>query len=220
MLNTSENKHFLVKLYSLLIYIFIYAIYQKATNLLTDNSMGIVVSVILLVIVIGFYFTQYREQLNLYNPNNYGQHSFTIKKLIFTFIMALAVICIIFIFFYIKFSDGNIDQLQSYTKNTRLQLFHVFISAPILEEFIFRAFYFNYFFNENNFKNKILCILTSSIFFAFLHTYNFSLRTSYFFFIGICLGATYMYTKDIRYAMLIHFFTSFINTPILMYIIK
>jgi membrane protease YdiL (CAAX protease family) len=76
----------------------------------------------------------------------------------------------------------------------------IVITAPIWEELAFR------YAGRKLFKNKILYVIIPTLLFAFIHTVNFSLidNLSYLVF-GAGLALIYLWFKDIRINMLVHF---------------
>lgn len=99
---------------------------------------------------------------------------------------------------------------QSEVDSQALQLpfwnnFYSIVAAPVFEEFIFRGFFFNFFFAKNNRRNIVLGILISGFIFGFLHTFSFSVTTLFYSGLGWILASCYLYFKDIRYDMALHF---------------
>ena len=79
------------------------------------------------------------------------------------------------------------------------------IIAPISEELIFRGIFFNLFYKSEAKYGKIFIILSSSLVFGLIHETTPSLSLVYYSMIGAVLGITYLYTKDIRYSIFLHF---------------
>lgn len=79
------------------------------------------------------------------------------------------------------------------------------IIAPISEELIFRGIFFNLFYKPEAKFGKFLIILSSALVFGLIHETSPSLSLIYYSVMGAVLGVTYLYTKDIRYSIFLHF---------------
>lgn len=89
----------------------------------------------------------------------------------------------------------------------------VVIVAPIVEELIFRGIFTNYFFQPENKYSKWVILLTSSLLFGLVHEAAPSISLLYYSIVGAVLGVTYLYTKDLRYSIILHF----INNSVALY---
>lgn len=79
------------------------------------------------------------------------------------------------------------------------------ISAPFIEEIIFRKIIFQLF------NNKIIGLILSSVIFALLHESKNIILLLLYFIIGLTFGGVYYKTKSIKLAMLSHFVNNFLG---------
>jgi len=85
------------------------------------------------------------------------------------------------------------------------------IVAPICEEFIFRALFFNTFFPVDNEFNKWVGIVVSGFVFAYGHDPMFSKFIYLYWVMGMILAWTYVTTKDVRYSILTHMLNNLLS---------
>lgn len=153
----------------------------------------------------------YQRQLKRYNPRNFGHWSFNrhrISQLLMFFILMLAV--------QIGWSQLIAHHLlpmpsnQSVLENEIQQLplwnnVYGVVIAPVFEEYLFRGFFFNFFFSKNSRWSNVLGVLVSGAIFGYLHTLSFSVTTLFYASLGWVLAGAYLYFKDIRYSIALHF---------------
>lgn len=178
-----------------------------------------IILIILSLFVWKYFKKKYNEQLIEYNPNGFGWHKITIKNVLFMLFILILYFCFLYLGTKIIAMNFTYDRIIISPLNNNLSLaasIRRYIITPIIEEFLYRGIFFNYFFNKKDKQNNLLVILTSAIIFASIHIqYGFPI---YYFFGSLILGITYMYTKDLRYTILIHsivnlFVTNFSMTP-------
>ncbi len=93
--------------------------------------------------------------------------------------------------------------------------------APIIEELLFRGIFFNYFFNGNSMWSNIAVVFVSGLLFGLMHEMNLSLSLLVYCIPGWIYGLVYMFTKDIRYTMGMHFTNNFLSTlPLIISLLK
>lgn len=166
---------------------------------------------IMVAIVLVLYTWLYQRQLKRNNPRHFGHWAFNMHRvgqLLMCFILMLAV--------QIGWSqliahhllpmpsnqsalEGEIHQLPFW--NTAYGV----VIAPVFEEYLFRGFFFNFFFSKNSRWSNVLGVLVSGFIFGFLHTMSFSVTTLFYASLGWVLAGAYLYFKDIRYSIALHF---------------
>lgn len=189
-----------------MIFLFKRLIYQFQSN------MGIVISAIIYILLAGgFIYNRYKSQLSNFNPRGFGNTPLN-SKIALWMVGVLLINFIIDLFLYYKFVD--INMIKTYGPNHFFQniphVIAVTLVAAIMEELLFRGIFFNYFFNKNDTKSTVLVLLASSLLFGFAHGRN----EIIFSFIGFLYGITYLYTKDIRYPMFLHFMSHFLDSVV------
>lgn len=110
-------------------------------------------------------------------------------------------------FIYFSNVDVNITSL--------LINFTLFIQVAISEELLFRGYILN---NLLESMNKYWALLISALIFALLHGLNFNISWLGFtnlIISGILLGAAYIYTKNLWFAISFHLFWNYIEGPVL-----
>ncbi len=112
---------------------------------------------------------------------------------------------------YINFSNINVDV------NNLLLNFCLFILVALNEEILFRGYILN---NLMTSINKYWALFISALIFAVFHGLNNSiswLGFSNIVLAGILLGAAYIYTKNLWFAISFHLFWNFLQGPVLGY---
>lgn len=89
-------------------------------------------------------------------------------------------------------------------------IFQVLLQGPIIEELIFRKIFFQKFFINCSRKKMTLGVLVNSFIFALVHYSHLDFSFLVYFIMGINFNYIYIYTKDIRYSMIIHFINNFL----------
>ncbi|MCH5462311.1 CPBP family intramembrane metalloprotease [Lactobacillus sp. LC28-10] len=183
--------------------------YANKNAALTDKYVGAMLIMAASVLVL--YTWLYHRQLKQYNPRHFGHQAFNwhrITQLLLAFILMLAV--------QIAWSqlithhllpmpsnqsalDGEIQQLPLW--NTVYGV----LFAPVFEEYLFRGLFFNFFFSKNSLWSNLIGVFVSGLIFGYLHTMAFSVTTLFYASLGWVLAGTYLYFKDIRYSITLHF---------------
>ncbi|GAT18341.1 MAG TPA: CPBP family intramembrane metalloprotease [Lactobacillus sp.] len=176
---------------------------------LADRFIGAMLIMVAVILVL--YTWLYHRQLKRYNPRHFGRQPFNwhrISQLLLLFVLMLAI--------QIAWSqlitrhllpmpsnqsalDGQIQQLPFW--NT---VYGVLI-APVLEECLFRGFFFNFFFSKNSPWSNVFGVFISGLLFGYLHTMTFSVTTLFYASLGWVLAGTYLHFKDLRYSIALHF---------------
>ncbi|MGX7030395.1 CPBP family intramembrane glutamic endopeptidase [Vagococcus zengguangii] len=165
--------------------------------------------VVTTILVSLFFVIRYRKQLEKCNPNSFNQSVMSQKKkIIFTAIMLVVYFStdIIFQGFLPMESPENQVLIETSFKAIPLTIsLMTCVFAPITEEFLFRGFFFNYFFNHKKRWCNWLVVAVSGLVFGLMHEAALTPALLIYASSGWVLGATYMYTKDLRCSMFIHF---------------
>ncbi|MFC6254299.1 CPBP family intramembrane glutamic endopeptidase [Secundilactobacillus hailunensis] len=176
---------------------------------LANRFIGAMLIMVAAILVL--YTWLYNRQLKRHNPRQFGHQPFNrhrLGQLLLTFVLMLAV--------QIAWSqlishhllpmptnqsalDGQIQQLPFW--NT---VYGVVI-APVFEEYLFRGFFFNFFFSKNSPWSNVFGVFVSGLIFGYLHTMTFSVTTLFYASLGWVLAGAYLYFKDIRYSIILHF---------------
>jgi len=113
---------------------------------------------------------------------------------------------------------GNIQfEKMGISTQTLLLNFGLFITVAIMEELMVRGYILN---NLLSVMNKYLALAISAVIFAAMHGLNSGitwLAMLNLFLAGVLLGCTYIFTKNLWFAMSLHLFWNFIQGPLLGY---
>ncbi|GAW98867.1 CPBP family intramembrane glutamic endopeptidase [Secundilactobacillus mixtipabuli] len=176
---------------------------------LAEQFIGAMLISIAVILVL--YTWLYQRQLKRYNPRHFGHLPFNrqrIGQLLLLFLLMLVI--------QITWSQLIVHHFlpmpsnQSAVNDSVKQLpfwnsaYGVAV-APVFEEYLFRGFFFNFFFSKKSRWSNILGLLVSGLLFGYLHTLAFSVTTLFYASLGWLLAGTYLYFKDIRYSMALHF---------------
>ncbi len=183
--------------------------YAKKNPAIATKYIGIMLMT--MAVILALFAWLYRRQLQRGNPHHFKKRPFTIKSILQLFVFFIGMLAV-----QVLWSQLIVHHIlpmptnQSEVDSQALQLpfwnnFYSIVAAPVFEEFIFRGFFFNFFFAKNNRRNIVLGILISGFIFGFLHTLSFSVTTLFYSGLGWILASCYLYFKDIRYDMALHF---------------
>ncbi|GAX04838.1 hypothetical protein IWT25_00132 [Secundilactobacillus pentosiphilus] len=176
---------------------------------LADQFIGAMLISAAAILVL--YTWLYQRQLKRYNPRRLGHWAFNrhrIGQLVMFFMLMLAVQVgwsqlIIHHLLPIPSNqsalNGQIRQLPFWNMAYGVAI------APVFEEYLFRGFFFNFFFSKNSLTSNVLGVLVSGLIFGYLHTMSFSVTTLFYASLGWVLAGAYLYFKDIRYSIALHF---------------
>ena len=160
------------------------------------------------LVVLMIYWWIYRLQLKVNNPNGYNQkphfgwRRLGMSLLGFMLLLVWQVLAAILMKGQVSANQTTIESIISNSN----WLFNLMIAlvAPIFEEIIFRGFVINTFFQGESKWNKVGAILVSGLIFGLMHEPKISLYLLIYWGMGSILAAVYVYTKDLRYSMLVH----------------
>jgi len=114
--------------------------------------------------------------------------------------------------------SGNIEfEKHGISFQTIVFNFLTFVSVAIMEEVMVRGYMLN---NLMSALNKYVALVISAVIFAAMHSLNPGLSILAMvnlFLAGVLLGAAYIFTKNLWFAMSLHLFWNFIQGPILGY---
>ncbi|QCA29233.1 CPBP family intramembrane glutamic endopeptidase [Vagococcus xieshaowenii] len=177
--------------------------------------------VVMTILVALFFVIRYRKQLEQHNPNQFGQSVVSKKKkIIVTLVMLVAYFVLDYVIqglFPMNDSPENQQLIEESFRAIPLTIsLMTCVFAPITEEYIFRGFFFNYFFNVKNNYMNVLAVFFSGLVFGLLHEASFTPALLVYASSGWVLGATYMCTKDLRCSMFIHFIGNTLATVMML----
>ncbi|WP_279095163.1 CPBP family intramembrane glutamic endopeptidase [Lactobacillus taiwanensis] len=184
---------------------------QKKVNLL----FAIILAVLTVAVIYWMYWIYKRE---LKQENDWvfnAKPHWDVRRVIISVAAFFALV--IFQVAYIKLVGGNaVSQNQAELDEVRKvasPMFNVLliVVAPICEELIFRALFFNTFFPADNTLNKWVGIVASGFVFAYGHDPMFSKFIYLYWVMGMILAWTYVETKDIRYSILTHMLNNILS---------
>lgn len=160
------------------------------------------------IVVIAVFWWVYKLQLKRTNPHGFDQKPhFSWKRFGFSLLAFIILIAwqVISSIMMKNTTPENQAELNEIIKNSNW-LFNLMIVvvAPIFEEIIFRGFLLNTFFFKDTRANKILAILIGGFLFAFMHEPKISIYLLVYWGMGIVMTWVYVYTKDLRYSMMVH----------------
>lgn len=183
--------------------------YAKTNPALANRAIGVML-ITVAVLLVGFTWF-YNRQLKRNNPRQFGHYQLTIRRLsrvLFAFFIMLVVQ--IFwsqlILHHILPMPSNQSALDSQIQLLPFwnNVYGVLI-APVFEEYLFRGFFFNFFFAKNTRWSNLLGVIVSGLIFGYMHTLSFSVTTLLYASLGWVLAGSYLYFKDIRYNIALHF---------------
>lgn len=159
----------------------------------------------------------YNRQLKRYNPRQFGRKPFT-RQRVARLILAFIIIYVVqvawsqLIVHHLLPMPSNQTELESSIRQLPVwnNIYGVLI-APVFEEYIFRGFFFNFFFAKKSRLSTIFGVLISGLIFGYLHTLSFSVTTLLYASLGWVLAGTYLYFKDIRYSIALHFLNNLMS---------
>lgn len=180
------------------------------------NLLFAIILAVLTVAAIYWMYWIYKRELKQENDWFFNAKPHWDTKRIIIAVAAFFAL-VIFQVTYIRLIGGNtISQNQAELDEVRKvasPMFNVLlvVVAPICEEFIFRALFFNTFFPTDNNLNKWVGIVASGFVFAYGHDPMFSKFIYLYWVMGMILAWTYVETKDIRYSILTHMLNNILS---------
>lgn len=181
-----------------------------------ENLLIVLLYIFLSGLIIIFLINRYKKSVDTKLFNIVNQTHFSKQNVLFTTAMygVMWGIDVIFNNLIQLGTPENQEILEDMFVGSPIILgISVVIVAPIVEELIFRGIFTNYFFNSNKKYSKWIILLTSSLLFGLAHEVEPSMSLLYYSSVGAVLGITYLYTKDIKYNIILHF----INNSIALY---
>lgn len=182
------------------------------TNFISNIYLGLVSMLIylgLLVIVIRYLNTNYNNSFNL------PMKKLTFKDILIDIFLFIIMIGIGYIFIEMIYPMFQIDHVQSSVKIKKdfdalskymwpvifINLVKIGITAPIIEEYIFRGFLFNYFFDHKHF---LIGGIVTTLIFASLHPYALLPEFIFQFMSSLPLFFAYYRNLNIKDSILLH----------------
>lgn len=201
------------------IFFFAFLLFTFLVNPLTyldriNISEWIVLLAFIPIGIFGIWFMDYRykRQLDKYNPNGFGKKDIELKYVALAVGMSLlSMLLKTSLLDAIGTAPKNQEAIDAIANQWKyLVPISSVLLGPVLEEYLFRGVFFNYFFNEDKRWCNVLAILTSAFLFGFLHELKISLVLIVYLIPGLIYGIVYMTTKDIRYTIGMHLANNFI----------
>ncbi|MFW7362421.1 CPBP family intramembrane glutamic endopeptidase [Vagococcus fluvialis] len=160
----------------------------------------------------------YKKYLSKTKDNSFENENFKElkwKKILFVLVMygIMYLIDLLFSTFLDIGTPENQEILEEMFRMTPITIaMMTVVVAPIVEELIFRGLFITYFMKNETVLSKIVIVVTSSLFFGLIHEVTPSLSLLYYSSIGTMLSITYLYTKNIKYNILLHFINNLLAT--------
>ncbi|QVI34715.1 hypothetical protein BVJ53_12825 [Lacticaseibacillus chiayiensis] len=178
------------------------------SRLQRDQYEVLVIELILKGSFIWFLHWLYFRQLKRFNPNDYGLKPLSEKNMLILLIGVASLFGLLCIESLTPFNADNATNQVLVNKFIRtapvLASIDAVLAAPIIEEFIFRGIFFNYFFNKNTIMSKISVVLVSGFVFGLLHEPHFTVNLLVYCTMGWLFGSVYALTGDLRYSTTLH----------------
>ena len=207
---------FLGNLATVIIAFVLYTLLQLGYAQKKVNLLFAIILAVLTVAVIYWMYWIYKRELKQENDWVFNaKPHWDVRRVIISVAAFFALV--IFQVAYIKSVGGNaVSQNQAELDEVRKvasPMFNVLliVVAPICEELIFRALFFNTFFPADNTLNKWVGIVASGFVFAYGHDPMFSKFIYLYWVMGMILAWTYVETKDIRYSILTHMLNNILS---------
>lgn len=182
------------------------------------NTLITIWSLSMMILAIYTIYIVYQKTLKN-NIMKIDNTSFSLKKgliVIGALITSYVVVNVTTSWLHVE-QTSNQNILNEVFKNNKMMIFIVIVFyAPIIEELIFRGLFFNFLLSKefvtknNEIIFKILCVLLSSFLFAFVHTMGINKELAVYWPMGLILSSVYLFTKDIKANILVHFLNNFI----------
>ncbi|QTQ39890.1 CPBP family intramembrane glutamic endopeptidase [Lactobacillus taiwanensis] len=207
---------FLGNLATVIIAFVLYTLLQLGYAQKKVNLLFAIILAVLTVAVIYWMYWIYKRELKQENDWVFNaKPHWDVRRVIIS--VAAFFVLVIFQVAYIKLVGGNaVSQNQAEIDEVRKvasPMFNVLliVVAPICEELIFRALFFNTFLPADNTLNKWVGIVASGFVFAYGHDPMFSKFIYLYWVMGMILAWTYVETKDIRYSILTHMLNNILS---------
>lgn len=166
-------------------------------------------------LIIRFVYKKYLSKTKDNSFENENLEEFKWKKILFVLVMygIMYLIDLLFSTFLDIGTPENQEILEEMFRMTPITIaMMTVVVAPIVEELIFRGLFTTYFMKNETVLSKIVIVVTSSLVFGLAHEVTPSLSLLYYSSIGAMLSITYMYTKNIKYSILLHFINNLLAT--------
>jgi membrane protease YdiL (CAAX protease family) len=182
-----------------------------------DFSDWLIMVIILCLngLIIRFVYKKYLSKTKDNSFENENLVEFMWKKILFVLVMygIMYLIDLLFSTFLDIGTPENQEILEEMFRMTPITIaMMTVVVAPIVEELIFRGLFTTYFMKNETVLSKIVIVVTSSLVFGLAHEVTPSLSLLYYSSIGAMLSITYMYTKNIKYSILLHFINNLLAT--------
>ncbi|MBO0428984.1 CPBP family intramembrane metalloprotease [Vagococcus fluvialis] len=182
-----------------------------------DFSDWLIMVIILCLngLIIRFVYKKYLSKTKDNSFENENLEEFKWKKILFVLVMygIMYLIDLLFSTFLDIGTPENQEILEEMFRMTPITIaMMTVVVAPIVEELIFRGLFTTYFMKNETVLSKIVIVVTSSLVFGLAHEVTPSLSLLYYSSIGAMLSITYMYTKNIKYSILLHFINNLLAT--------
>ncbi|CAM3452644.1 CPBP family intramembrane glutamic endopeptidase [Pseudostreptobacillus hongkongensis] len=148
-----------------------------------------------------------------------GDKIFDLKKINLiqiVIVIFIGIMLSLFSHYYTEFFNvtaKNQQTIEEMAKNSNIiaLILTLVISAPLIEELVFRKILFNVT------KNKVIGLIISSLLFALLHDFSDPKSIFIYFVMGLTFGGVYYKTGSIELSMLVHFVNNLIAAIGLLY---
>ncbi|GEL15332.1 CPBP family intramembrane glutamic endopeptidase [Pediococcus cellicola] len=213
--------------FNILKFIGMFFVYQISTlplglaYQLPNNPIFVSVAFVMYLITMGFmlvlFIQMYTTQLKTDNPAHFGRTKLT--KKIGIFMGIILILWILFLALQIWLSrmsalpeSENQETVMAFARAIPWWMgLDAVIFGPIIEELLFRGLFFNWFFNSEDKRIRLLGVFLSGAIFGAVHDVSSLLSWFVYALMGWLLAITYAYTKDIRYNIGLHMFNNIIS---------
>lgn len=160
------------------------------------------------------YYEIYRNQLNQSTLNN-----FTIKENFYYMVfnggklIIIMGIAFVILYSYTAYAiQKNPDIPLSQERGNEFKyVIRSIIVSPVWKELLCRGIFYNLFFKGGSKRDNMMFLFSSSLVFTLFHSQPPNLTTLYYFLISMLLAISYLWTKNIKYAMILHAFINYMN---------
>ncbi|KRM28109.1 CPBP family intramembrane metalloprotease [Schleiferilactobacillus harbinensis] len=175
-----------------------------------DHDLGLALAELAITAVIVTYFlNRYVSQLRQWNPKGFGRQPLSWRRLAVSGGGFLALAGLVYL--------ATRPPLNGYAAVIRGQVHNIpittwvgqLVAAPLIEELLYRGIFMNYFWNRDNPAFRVLTILSSAVIFGLLHEFSWSLALLFWCEVGFIQAGIYEYTRDLRYAWVVHIAINF-----------
>lgn len=199
-----------------IIYTFIQELYFGGQSLtLADFVIDVILVVFCTILGLMLVWMMYRWGIKEHNPLKFDQKPHFKWKRIGLTILGCIILLIVQLYFSALLQgqqpENEMELYVIQSQSGPLFYWMVILVGPIFEELIFRGILLNIILRVNTWANKYFAIVFGGLIFGLVHEPRLSFYLLIYWSMGMILTAVYVFTKDLRYPILVHIFNNAIS---------